>query len=77
MSFYEKTTAKKLRELLIDDEELSRYILFKLKTTNHLVDMAFINKLFKKLLGLKIKRLQIRGGEDRYWIYSLNQDSFF
>ena len=76
--FYEKTKAKKCRELLIQDEELSRYILFKLKlkTTNHLADTAFINKLFKKLLNLKIKRLQVREEEMRYWVYSLNQDSF-
>jgi hypothetical protein len=76
--FYEKTTAKKVREIIIKDEELSRYILFKLqlKTTSQLADIAFINKLFKKLLGLTTKRLMVREGEERYWIYSINHKSF-
>ena len=43
----------------------------KLKTTSGLADTAFINKLFKKLLGLKTKRVQTRDGEDRHWIYEL------
>ena len=75
---YGNEQAQLARQRIIDDEELSRYVLYKLKlkASSALADVAFINKLIKKLLGLKINRLMIREGDERYWVYMLNLESF-
>ena len=73
-----KRKRRDIRELLMQDETLSRYVLFKLrlKISSGLSDIAFINKLFKKLLGLKTKRRMVREGEGRHWRYQLSPAAF-
>ena len=71
---YTKEAAKLAREAIKDDPSLTRYVTFKchLNVDNQLSDTAFINKLLKKLLGLKVDRNQLREGEGRYWSYQIN-----
>jgi hypothetical protein len=75
---YNKTEARKLREAILNDKELVRYILFKLrlKISSQLSDVAFANKLIRKLLRLKIDRFMMREEGERCWFYSINQVTF-
>lgn len=54
--------AKQARQAILEDAALVRYITFKLhlRVNTFLSDVAFINKLFKRLLGLRMSSTLIR-----------------
>ena len=64
--------AKKARQAIQQDAALVRYITFKLhlKVNSQLPDAAFVNKLFKKLLGIRVSGKLIRGNKSRYRLYT-------
>lgn len=68
---YSHVKAKQVREQLRQNVALSRYVLFKLglSINSALSDIAFINKILKKLLGLQPERLLVREGHKRTWYY--------
>ncbi len=68
---YDKTKAQKTRDVIRKDEALNRYVTFKLnlEIDGNSHDVAFINKLFKKLLGLQCAGKQVRIGEEDDMIY--------
>ncbi len=71
---YTQEEAKEARDAIKENEALHRYATFKLNLNvdSHLSDTAFVNKIIKKLLGLKVGRTAIREEDERYWIYSIN-----
>lgn len=75
---YGTEKAKQFRSLLIDDDELKRYIIFKMRMTPNsgYSDVSFVNKLVKKFFGITVDRKQIRSGKERFYEYSLNCTDF-
>ena len=74
---YAAKQTETLRQSLRDNDALTRYITFKLglSVNSQLPDTAFINKILRKLLGLKIKRIMVREGEQRHWQYGIEPAS--
>ena len=72
---YRQKEAKKARDAIKDNQALVRYITFKLhlNVDNNLSDTAFINKIIKRLLGVRINNVQIRDDDVRYRVYSINE----
>ena len=70
---YSNKKALKVRNIIRQDASLSRYVLLKLSLSvnSSLSDVAFINKILKKLLGLKAERFLLREGIERTWIYTV------
>jgi hypothetical protein len=70
---YSKSKALALRNAIRQEVSLSRYVLLKLSLSvnSSLSDVAFTNKVLKKLLGLKANRYMVREGNLRKWIYSV------
>ena len=63
------------RNIIKENQELVRYVTFKLKlnVNSHLSDIAFINKIIKRLLGLRTTSTQIRKNTIRHRQYALNE----
>lgn len=75
---YNKTKAAMVRDAIRQDDVLSRFILYKLELAinSSLSDVAWVNKILKKLLQLKTTRTMVREGQSRIWYYSI-QSSFY
>ncbi len=72
---YSQSKALKARNQIRQNGELSSYVLLKLSLSvnSRLSDTAFINKIMKKLLGVKANRTMVREGNNRHWYYSVDQ----
>lgn len=72
---YSKDEALKARNQIRQNTELSRYVLLKLSLSvnSNLSDTAFINKILKKLLGLKPERILVREANKRRWFYEVKE----
>jgi hypothetical protein len=70
---YTTTDAHKTRHAIQQDAALVRYMTFKLhlNVDSHLSDTAFINKILKKLLGVRVSGQLIRDAGERYRVYTL------
>ena len=74
---YTSEQTRTLRSFIRESKTLTRYITFKLGLSidSQLSDTAFINKIMRKVLGLKTERMMIREGDQRYWRYEIEQGS--
>jgi phage/plasmid primase-like uncharacterized protein len=71
---YTQNQAQQTRLMIKQDENIVRYLTHKLKLNakSQLSDTSFINKIIKKLLGLRVTRRLIREGELRFWNYEID-----
>jgi uncharacterized protein YebE (UPF0316 family) len=71
---YNKKTAAMVRDAIRQNEALSRFVLYKLELAinSSLPDVAWVNKILKKLLQLKTTRTMVREGQGRLWYYSIH-----
>ncbi len=71
---YNKKTAAIVRDAIRQNEMLSRFVLYKLELAinSNLSDVAWVNKILKKLLQLKTTRTMVREGQGRLWYYSIH-----
>ena len=74
---YTSDQACKVRESIRQDRSLYQYVTFKLglNVNSQLPDVSFVNKILKKVFGLKMKRKLVGKGERRHWIYSIMEQS--
>ena len=74
---YTSDQACKVRESIRQDRSLYQYVTFKLglNVNSQLPDVSFVNKILKKVFGLKMERKLVRKGERRHWIYSIMEQS--
>lgn len=76
---YDQSKAILARQALLADEQLTNFVEthYKLKVKSSLADIAFINKLLKKLLLLKTRNQQVERKSDKVRIreYFLSPDS--
>ena len=73
---YQQSQTEKARQAIKQDDMLRRYLTFKLQLNvdSYLSDTAFVNKIIKKLLGVKIRRTLVRDNDKLRWYYTINKE---